>query len=242
MADLLLDACKRRALQGEPRVLLIEMGRHRVVPGMGEQIREFVEDALRRSHVGVHTLTRVVNVSSDGITFEHHGKQEELKASGVVWTGGVKMSPLVEQLDAGRTSADCSSSNQRFSSLSSITFSRSAISRHIRMQRPLLLEQHNSLSRKPHLRRGTSRLFCQAKNSRQNTLKSLVKPSAWVLNERLCWPVEKHLAVPWRDKLDLRCIHLVCRPGIIVLKSVQVGSSKAQPRVPFCPLDSKDSF
>ena len=37
-------------------------------------------------------------------------------------------------------------------------------------------------------------------------------------------------------------IHLVCLPGIIVLKSVQVGSSKAQPRVPFCPLDSKGSF
>jgi NADH dehydrogenase FAD-containing subunit len=26
----------------------------RVVPGMGEQIREFVEDALRKSHVEVH--------------------------------------------------------------------------------------------------------------------------------------------------------------------------------------------
>jgi len=99
MADLLLDACKRRALQGEPRVLLIEMG-DRVVPGMGEQIRDFVEDALRKSHVEVHTLTRVVNVSSEGVTIEHQGKQEELKARGVVWTGGVKMSPLVDQLDA----------------------------------------------------------------------------------------------------------------------------------------------
>ena len=99
MADLLLDACKRRALHGEPRVLVIEMG-DRVVPGMGEQIREFVEDALRKSHVEVHTLTRVVNVSSEGLTFEHQGKQEELKAAGVVWTGGVKMSPLIEHLDA----------------------------------------------------------------------------------------------------------------------------------------------
>ena len=46
IADLLLDAVKRRAIQGEPRVLVFEMG-DRVVPGMGEQIREFVEDALR---------------------------------------------------------------------------------------------------------------------------------------------------------------------------------------------------
>jgi NADH dehydrogenase len=99
MADLLLDACKRRALHGEPRLLVIEMG-DKVVPGMGDQIREFVEDALLKSHVEVHTLTRVVSVSAEGVTFEHNGKQEELKTSGVVWTGGVKMSPLIEHLDA----------------------------------------------------------------------------------------------------------------------------------------------
>src|SRR5690348_16938072 len=65
MADLLNDAFKRRALQGEPRVLVIEMG-DRVVPGMGEQIREFVEDALHKSRVEVHTKTRVVSVATDG--------------------------------------------------------------------------------------------------------------------------------------------------------------------------------
>jgi demethylphylloquinone reductase len=103
MADLLLDAVKRRALQGEPRVLVIEMG-GKVVPGMGDQLRELVEDALRQSHVQVHTLTRVVSVSKDGLTFEHENKQVELKAAGVVWTGGVRMNPLIEQLDAEKTS------------------------------------------------------------------------------------------------------------------------------------------
>lgn len=103
MADLLLDAVKRRALQGQPRVLVIEMG-GKVVPGMGDQIRELVDDALRQSHVEVHTLTRVVSVSKDGLTFEHGSNQEELKAAGVVWTGGVKMNPLIEHLDAEKTS------------------------------------------------------------------------------------------------------------------------------------------
>ncbi len=98
MADLLLDAFKRRALQGEPRVLLLEMG-DRVVPGMGQQIREFVEDALRQSRVEVHTLTRVVNVSEDGVTFEHEGKQEHVRTGCVVWTGGVRMNPVIEKLD-----------------------------------------------------------------------------------------------------------------------------------------------
>jgi NADH dehydrogenase len=98
MADLLTDAFKRRALHGEPRVIVIEMS-DRVVPGMGEQIREFVEDALHKSRVEVHTQTRVVKVTKDGITFEHEGKQESLKMAAVVWTGGVKMSPVVEHLD-----------------------------------------------------------------------------------------------------------------------------------------------
>ena len=98
MADLLNDSFKRRALHGQPRVLVIEMG-DRVVPGMGEQIREFVEEALRESHVEVRTKTRVVKVTSNEVTFEHEGKQETLKTAGVVWTGGVKMNPLIEQLD-----------------------------------------------------------------------------------------------------------------------------------------------
>src|SRR3954454_13275829 len=99
MADLLNDAFRRRALQGEPRVLVIEMS-DRVVPGMGDQIREFVDDALHKSRVEVHTKTRVVKVEKDGITFEHEGNQESLKAAAVVWTGGVKMNPVVEHLNA----------------------------------------------------------------------------------------------------------------------------------------------
>lgn len=98
MADLLIDAFKRRALHGEPRVLVIEMG-DKVVPGMGDQIREFVEEALRESRVEVHTQTRVVKVTSDEVTFEHQGQHENLKTAGVVWTGGVKMSPLLEKLE-----------------------------------------------------------------------------------------------------------------------------------------------
>jgi NADH dehydrogenase len=103
MADLLLDAVKRRALHGEPRVLVVEMG-DKVVPGMGEQIREFVEAALRQSHVEIHTRTRVVNVTGDSLTFEHDGDREQLKTACVVWTGGVKMRPLIEQLNVEKTS------------------------------------------------------------------------------------------------------------------------------------------
>jgi NADH:ubiquinone reductase (non-electrogenic) len=103
MADLLRDAFKRRALRGEPRVLVIEMG-DRVVPGMGEEIRKFVEDALLESHVEVHTLTRVVRVTEKTLVFEHNGAETEIDTAAVVWVGGVRVSPVIENLQVEKTS------------------------------------------------------------------------------------------------------------------------------------------
>ncbi|MCA1557436.1 MAG: FAD-dependent oxidoreductase, partial [Acidobacteria bacterium] len=98
MADLLNDAIRRRALSGEARIMVIEMGDH-LVPGMGEEIRIFVEEALRKSHVEVHTHTRVVSVTENSFTFEHEGQQTEVETAGVVWVGGVRMNPLLDKLD-----------------------------------------------------------------------------------------------------------------------------------------------
>ncbi|HKO63305.1 MAG TPA: NAD(P)/FAD-dependent oxidoreductase [Pyrinomonadaceae bacterium] len=98
MADLLHDAFRRRALPGESRVLVIEMG-DRVVPGMGDEIREFVEDALLKSHVEVHTMTRVVRVSANSLTIEHNNQQTEIEAAAVVWTGGVRVNPVIERMN-----------------------------------------------------------------------------------------------------------------------------------------------
>jgi NADH dehydrogenase len=97
MADLLRDAVKRRALRGEPRVLIVEMA-DRLVPGMGEEIRQFVEDALEECRVEVHTETRVVRVTEHGITLEHNQQQTELETAAVVWVAGVRPSPLAENL------------------------------------------------------------------------------------------------------------------------------------------------
>jgi demethylphylloquinone reductase len=101
MADLLRDAVKRRALRGEPRVVIIEMA-DRLVPGMGEEIRKYVENALEEARVEVHTETRVVRVTERSITLEHNRSQTELQTSGVVWVAGVRPSPLIESLDVER--------------------------------------------------------------------------------------------------------------------------------------------
>lgn len=97
MADLLRDAVKRRALRGEPRVLIIEMA-DRLVPGMGEDIRRFVEDALEALRVEVHTETSVVRVTENTITLAHNQQQIEIQTAAVVWVAGVRLSPLAESL------------------------------------------------------------------------------------------------------------------------------------------------
>jgi NADH dehydrogenase len=101
MADLMRDAVKRRALKGEPRVVIIEMA-DRLVPGMGEEIRKYVENALEEIRVEVHTNTRVVRVGAGSITLDHHQRQTEMATAGVVWVAGVRPSPLLETLNVER--------------------------------------------------------------------------------------------------------------------------------------------
>ena len=96
MADLLRDAFERRALTGEPRVLVIEMGQ-KIVPGMGDAIREIVTEALTESRVEVHTLTRVVRITQNTVTVEHNGAQTDIETAAVVWTGGVRVNPVVDK-------------------------------------------------------------------------------------------------------------------------------------------------
>ena len=101
MSDLLTDAFRRRGFRGEPRVVVVEMG-DEVVPGMADDIRRVVEEALRERRIELHTRARVVKVSADGAVIEHEGERTEIKASGVIWTAGVRVNPLVEKLNVER--------------------------------------------------------------------------------------------------------------------------------------------
>ena len=97
MADLLRDAVKRRALRGEPRVIIIEMS-DRLVPGMGDEIRKYVESELTEQRIEVHTQTRVARVAPNVLTLEHNGRESDIEVAGVVWVAGVRMNPLIENL------------------------------------------------------------------------------------------------------------------------------------------------
>jgi NADH dehydrogenase len=102
MADLLRDAFRRRGLKGEPRVVVIEMGRQ-LVPGMGDDLRATIEKVLDEKRVEVFTETRVVKVTPEGVEFEHAGERQKIEAAGTVWTAGVRVNPLVDKLDVEKT-------------------------------------------------------------------------------------------------------------------------------------------
>ena len=97
MADLLRDAVKRRALRGEPRVMIIEMT-DRLVPGMGDEIREYVERELDRHRIEVHTQTRVARVKENVLTLEHNNRETVIETAGVVWVAGVQVNPIIGSL------------------------------------------------------------------------------------------------------------------------------------------------
>jgi NADH:ubiquinone reductase (non-electrogenic) len=102
MSDLLRDAFRRRGLRGEPRVVVVEMGKN-AVPGMGEEIRSVVEEVMEEKRVELFTETRVVKVTRGGVELEHAGERQTIEAAGVVWTAGVRVNPLVERLDVEKT-------------------------------------------------------------------------------------------------------------------------------------------
>jgi NADH dehydrogenase len=102
MSDLLHDAIRRRALTGDARVIVIEMG-DKVVPGMGTEIRDYVIESLRQSQVEVHTLTKVLRVTDNSLLAEHEGTTTAIETAAVVWVGGVRVNPLIEKMPIDKT-------------------------------------------------------------------------------------------------------------------------------------------
>ena len=93
MADLLHDAFERRGLRGDARVIILEM-MDRVVPGMDEDLRGFVERALLESRVEVHTGTRVRAVMPSGLKWEHLEEEEQVVARWRSDEGLLDLDPL----------------------------------------------------------------------------------------------------------------------------------------------------
>ncbi len=84
----------RCAAQGMRWVLAEARGR--IMQEVPESLSEFAEDELRRRGIEVRTATTLAEVNSRGATLSD---RQTIPARTVVWTAGVKPSPIVARLD-----------------------------------------------------------------------------------------------------------------------------------------------
>jgi NADH dehydrogenase len=95
----LLDVYPRCRLQGV-RFILVE-AQARVMPEIPESLADFAIDELRARGIEVRTSTTIDSVTEDSAVLaprEGDGGEERIPTRTVVWTAGVKPSPVVKRL------------------------------------------------------------------------------------------------------------------------------------------------
>ncbi len=80
------------------RVIIVDRSEH-VAPAMGADPRPFIEERLRALGVETRLNTGISALDENGVTL---GNGERIEASTVIWSGGMRASPLTAQLSAER--------------------------------------------------------------------------------------------------------------------------------------------
>ncbi len=93
-----------REIRPEAAHIFVLDGAERVLPVLPEALSGKAAHALNRMGVRIRTGVRVTAVDADGVTFDHNGQTETIRAATVLWAGGVTVSPLGRIL-AARTEA-----------------------------------------------------------------------------------------------------------------------------------------
>jgi NADH dehydrogenase len=79
------------------RILLVE-GHDRVLPPFPPKLSHRAELSLRRMGVEVWTSSKVNDIRADHVLVERHGREERIDTSTIIWTAGVRASPLGKAL------------------------------------------------------------------------------------------------------------------------------------------------
>lgn len=98
--ELAVDAIARdfhRVNAGDARVLLVE-AQDRLLPAMSRESSHAAREALAKIGVDVRLDTRVISVTREGVTLEHGGHHEAIRADTILWAAGVMASPLGSSL------------------------------------------------------------------------------------------------------------------------------------------------
>ena len=233
MSDLLHDAFRRRALPGDARVIVIEMG-DKVVPGMGPEIREFVTDALRQAQVEVHTLTSVLRVTEKSLISEHEGTTTELETAAVVWVGGVRVNPLIEKMAIEKTKRGLIlveptlqlNNQERVFALGDIAFFPNIA--------PTLAGTAQLAFQQAGLAARNVRAILAGEKLQTQKFEELGEAVSLGTAAPQCWLEERPLVDHWPGRLASHCTLRVCQRGIIVCVSGPAGFSKAQTRDHYC--------
>lgn len=72
------------------RVIIVDRSEH-VAPAMGSEPRPFIEERLRALGIESRLNTAIASLESDGVTL---GDGERIETSTVIWSGGMRASPL----------------------------------------------------------------------------------------------------------------------------------------------------
>lgn len=80
------------------RVIIVDRSEH-VAPAMGSEPRPFIEERLRALGIESRLNTAIASLESDGVTL---GDGERIETSTVIWSGGMRASPLTAQLPGER--------------------------------------------------------------------------------------------------------------------------------------------
>ena len=80
------------------RVIIVDRSEH-VAPAMGSEPRPFIEERLRALGVETRLNVGIAELDENGVTL---GNGERIETSTVIWSAGMRASPLTEQLPAER--------------------------------------------------------------------------------------------------------------------------------------------
>ncbi len=82
--------------EAEIRVIIVDRSEH-VAPAMGEEPRPFIEDRLRALGVETRLNVGIASLDENSVTL---GNGERIETSTVIWSAGMRASPLTAQLPA----------------------------------------------------------------------------------------------------------------------------------------------
>jgi NADH dehydrogenase len=84
--------------KARPRIIIVDRNPH-VAPAMGENPRPYIEQRLKELGIETRLNTGIAKLDENSVTLDNG---ERIETATVIWSGGMRASPLTSQLEAER--------------------------------------------------------------------------------------------------------------------------------------------